>query len=220
MSAADVPQDGLVAFVDESRKPVRDEATGRVADAGGHYVVAAAVVLRGDADDCRQGLRDLADGVNSGEALRWKNMGSQRKLAVVEGILEIRHWDALVYETASPVMDRHHRDAMVRARILRIALPDLSAKQGIAHVTFETRSQPSLGFTTHDRRDHEVLQSLLDKGEIDPDFRIDHDGKSEPMLWLADVVAGTRSDYTCGVDREMFSRIAFRVRDPVRISVP
>ena len=112
-------------------------------------------------------------------------MGSLRKLAVIEGILEIEHRDALVYESASPVVDRHHKDAMVRARILRVALPDLSCKQGIAHITLETRSQPSQGFISHDRRDHEVLQSLLDKGEIDPDFRIDHSGKSEPMLWLA-----------------------------------
>ena len=127
----------------------------------------------------------MADGANGGKALRWKDMGSLRKLAVIEGILGIEHWDALVYEPASPVVDRHHKDAMVRVRILRVALPDLSCKQGIAHITLETRSQPSQGFISHDRRDHEVLRSLLDKGEIHPDFRIDHSGKSEPMLWLA-----------------------------------
>lgn len=70
MSARDIPADELVAFVDEPRKPVRDEATGRVAGEGGHYVVAAAVVLRGDADDCRLALRDLAERENAGEALR------------------------------------------------------------------------------------------------------------------------------------------------------
>jgi len=220
MAVADVSEDGLIAFVDESRKPMRDEATGRVSREGSYYVVAAAVVFSGDVGDCRQGLRSLADKVNRGVALRWKDMGSARRLAAVEGILGIEHWDAMLYETAKPVTDRHHKDAMVRARILRVALSDLSDEQGVAHVTFETRSQPSQGFTTHDRRDHEILQSLLDKEEIDPDFRIDHDGKSEPMLWLADVVVGARSDYLCGVDREMYSRIAFRVRGLSRVNVP
>jgi len=38
--------DDLIAFLDESRKPVRDGRTGRVSGRGDHYVVVAAVVWR------------------------------------------------------------------------------------------------------------------------------------------------------------------------------
>jgi len=38
----------ILAFLDESRKPVRDAGTGRVGASGDYYGVAAAIVLRGD----------------------------------------------------------------------------------------------------------------------------------------------------------------------------
>ncbi len=50
----------LIAYVDESRKPMRDPATGRVSGAGEYYVLAAAVVLDGDCDDLRTSLNRIA----------------------------------------------------------------------------------------------------------------------------------------------------------------
>ena len=62
---------GLVAYLDESRKPVRDPATGRVAGGGEHYVVAAAVVFGMEADGVRTSVRaierDLSFALHYGE---------------------------------------------------------------------------------------------------------------------------------------------------------
>jgi hypothetical protein len=65
-----------------------------------------------------------------------------------------------------------------------------------------------------------VLESLLTGDEIDPLFGIAHAGKEEPLLWLADVLAGARTDFLCGVDREMWSLMAHRVSAVVRVPVP
>lgn len=209
----------LVAFVDESRKPVRDERTGAVAGSGDHYVVAAAVVMTGDVQSCREEVAAVAAAHNGARPLRWKDLGKQRRRDVVMSLIDLDHWDALLYETKRPVSPRNLTDARVRALILRNALEDLSIVRGVVHATLETRSQPSKGFTTHDRRDNDVLQSLLSRGDVDPDFRISHDGKAESLLWIADAVAGARTDFKCGVDREMYSLMAHRIQAIVSVRI-
>jgi len=212
--------DDLIAFLDESRKPVRDGRTGRVSGRGDHYVVVAAVVLTADADDCRSRIRAAATNSEASRYWRWKLMSPSRRRRAVAGLTALDHWEAYAYETAQPMQRRRVSDARARSLILKRAFVDLDRQVGVHRATLETRSQPSERFDTHDRRDHQVLESLLSEDGVDPSFRITHAGKEEPLLWLADVLAGARSDFLCGVDREMWSLMAHRVSVVVSISVP
>ena len=210
----------LIAFLDESRKPVRDGRTGRVSGQGDHYVVVAAVVLAADADDCRSLIRAAATDAEATRKPRWKLMSPTRRRMAVARLTELDHWDAIAYETAQPIRNRRVSDAKARSLILRRAFADLHWQRGVRRATLETRSKPSEGFVTHDRRDHQVLESLLSEHEVDSSFRITHAGKEEPLLWLADVPTDTRSDFLCGVDRELWSLMAHRVSAVVQVPMP
>ena len=50
----------LIAFLDESKKPMRDRASGLVDHSGDFYVIAGVVVLRADADELRDEMRLIA----------------------------------------------------------------------------------------------------------------------------------------------------------------
>ncbi len=211
----------LIVFLDESRKPVREERTGRVSGRGDHYVVVAAVVLAADTDNCRSRIRAAAATNSEASRIRrWKLMSPSRRRRAVADLTALDHWEAYSYETAQPMSRQRVSDARARSLILKRAFVDLHRQRGVQRATLETRSQPSEGFVTHDRRDHQVLESLLSEDEVDPSFRIAHAGKEEPLLWLADVLAGARSDFLCEVDREMWSLMAHRVSAVVSISVP
>lgn len=197
----------ILAFVDESKKPVRDPATGKVSAAGDHYVVAAAIVLNGDAADIRAELRDLLEEV--GHDLHYSHMSARRRAVALTGIVDISGWDGLVYETATPVPGRRP-EQRTRARILTAALPDLTEVHGVRVVTLETRAAPQKGFYTLDQDDHATWRSLIDRGLVPSGRAIAHGDKSEPLLWVADLLAGARSDYLCGTDRGMYPLIAHR----------
>lgn len=180
----------------------------------------AAVVLAADADDCRSLIRTAVASSEATRYQRWKLMSPTRRRTAVAGLTALDHWEAFAYETAQPIGHRRVSDARARSLILKRAFVDLRWQRGVRRATLETRSQPSEGFVTHDQRDHQVLESLLTENEVDPSFEITHAGKEEPLLWLADVLVGARSDFLCGVDREMWSLMAHRVPAVVRVSVP
>ena len=219
-----VPQSGdsagdttLMAYIDESRKPIRDRRTGRVLESGDHYVVAAAIILAGDQDTIRATIVDIANELTGGKPIRWSDLAPTKRMRAVEAVVNTEHWEACVYETGEAVRRPHHTDAYLRSRTMTAALIDLSVKQGVERAVLETRSQPAKGFTTHDKRDNELLESLLTKGNVPPEFRITHQGKQEPILWLADIVAGLRTDYLCWVDRDLYPMISHRIRTSIAV---
>ena len=207
----------LMAYIDESRKPARDRRTGKVAVTGQHYVVAAAVAMTADTQPLRDALTSIADEINNGNPLRWTDMGSEKRSYVVKAIIGVDAWDGSLYETPEGFLTAQTPDALVRARVLRTAFGDLSTNRGVDHAVLETRSQPFVGFTTHDVRDNRLLASMRDKQQVAPGFTIEHRGKEEPVLWLADILAGMRSDYLCWVDRGTYPVVAHRLRDPLQI---
>ena len=82
----------LTAFLDEPRKPIRNPATGRVADPRSYYyVVAAAVVLDGDAADARRRLGLVRADI--GADLHYRNLSKTRRTAALEAIDRIGGWD-------------------------------------------------------------------------------------------------------------------------------
>ena len=93
----------------------------------------------------------------------------------------------------------------------------LSSDVDVTSATLETRNHPTTRSNQLDRKDHQVLQSLLSEKLVPSGFRITHDDKSERMLALADILAGARTDYLCGVDVEPFATLAHRVQHTVSV---
>lgn len=200
----------LIAFLDESRKPLRDPVTRRV-DAHGrkHYVVAAAVVIDGDSPNLRRWLEQVESEV--GYPLHYQDLSTARRVAALEAIDGIDGWDGYLYETARALPDAGYDEHHVRAKVIERALTHLSS-EGVVRATLETRAGTNRRFLPLDNKDHRVVRKLRRQKAIPDDFRISHSNKTETMLQIADLLAGARSDHLCGVNRETFWRISHRVR--------
>jgi len=206
----------LVAFLDESRKPVRDRTTGRVAGPLEHYVVAAAVLFEGDLEEVRRRLRAVE--AELGYRLHYADPRSrERQLAALTAVDRIAEWDALVFETARPIPIRNSSEHHVRAKLLTEAFTRLGVEMDVSRLVLETRASPVRGFHELDAKDHRVLQSLRTQGAVPDRMRMSHRDKSEPLLAVADLLAGARSDALCWSDRQAFSLLAHRVRSIVRV---
>ena len=106
----------LIAFLDESKKPVRDRSTGRVATGGDHYyVVAAAIVFASDLGDVRAQLSDIEAGL--GYKLHYGDLSHKRRVEAIEAVEAIDGWDGYIFETARPLSSRHYTERHVRARL-------------------------------------------------------------------------------------------------------
>ena len=128
----------LVAYLDESRKPVRDPATGKVAGYREHYIVAAAVVLRADGEGMRQHIASVERDLGFGLHYRHLRSGA-RKVAALEAILAMPDWDGYLFEISAPIGFRRYPEAFVRAAILKVAFPRLAKVIGDGRVVIESR---------------------------------------------------------------------------------
>ena len=199
----------LIGFLDESVKPVRDPSTRRVSKTDRHYVMAAVVLFEEDTDSVRSELVNIHNRL--GYPLHYSDLRSQqRRKEAIEAIDSLNEWDVYVFETAKPFSGSEHH---IRAKILESAFMYLSQSEGVQHLVLETRSHPDGGFEKLDENDHRVLRKLINKREISSDFRISHDGKSELILQIPDIIAGTRSDHLCSADREAYAMVSHRVRE-------
>jgi hypothetical protein len=206
----------LIAFLDESRKPTRSRETGRAVSTAEHYVVAAAVVIEGDLDRLRAQVRDVESSL--GYRLHYSDLRSrERRVDALQAIAGIPDWDAFVFETDRALPLRNNSEHHVRSRILSQAFLFLGRDLGVSHVVLETRSAPARGFDRLDRMDHQSLQSLRDRRMLAHDLRISHATKSEPLLAIADLVAGARSDELCWADRGAFPLVAHRVESIAQV---
>lgn len=202
-------QTDLVAFMDESKKPVRDRSTGKVSDRGEYYVVAAAVVLNGDLDQIRGQIKAVE--ATLGWPLHHNELRTrQRRIATIEAISAIRDWDGYLFETARP-LPRQQNEHHVRAKLLEEAYMQLGAEDGVIEAVLESRADTKEQFKVLDKKDQQVREKLSTQKAIPASFRVRHDNKSEQLFQLADLIAGTRSDYLCGVNLDAYPLIAHRV---------
>ncbi len=200
----------LIAFLDESKKPVRDPATGRPSGRGDHYVVAAAIVIEGDTD-IRTAINEVERRL--GFPLHYADLRSRgRRLAAIAELERIGGWEGYLFETARPLPVRRYSEHHIRAKTLEAAFTALHEVGGVSRIVLETRATPAKGFLELDEKDHAVLQRLLSREVVPGDFTIAHADKTERMLAIADVLAGARSDYLCFADQEAYPLIAHRVR--------
>jgi hypothetical protein len=209
----------LVAYLDESRKPVRDPSTGNVAGGFEHYVVAAAVVLGEDADSVRESVRGIERDL--GFALHYGELRSRaRRLAVVDAIVALPDWDGYVFETARAVDFRRRSEHAIRAAILTEAFPTLEEEVGVGRIVLESRAMPADATGAIDTKDQDVLRHAHKRGRVSDALEIGHAPKKEVILAIADIIAGARGDFICGADRGIYPRLAHRIRGPVhRVSV-
>ncbi len=199
----------LVAFLDESRKPLRDPATRRVDEyARKHYVVAAAVVIDGDSPNIRRQLERVEAEI--GYPLHYQDLSTARRVEALEAIDGIGGWDGYLYETARALPDAGHSEHHVRAKVIERALTHLSS-EGVVKATLETRAGTNRRFLPLDDKDQDVVRKLQRQRAIPGGFRISHDDKTEAILQIADLLAGARSDNLCRVNRETFWRVSHRV---------
>ena len=199
----------FIAFLDESRKPIRNSATGRVDNHGlKHYVVAAAVVMVGDSHNIRRLLEQVAAGL--GYPLHYRDLSAARRVKALEAIDRIDGWDGYLFETARALPDANYNEHHVRAKVVTEAFTHLSS-EGIDEVVLETRAGTKKSFLALDRKDHDVMRRLQRQGTVPEGFRIRHDDKTEAILQIADLLAGARSDSLCGVNRVAYAMIGHRV---------
>lgn len=198
----------VVAYLDESRKPGRDPKSGRVRSSGLHYAVAAAMVFHGDVTSISANLSALA--MDVGRKLHYADLGPERQVEVLREMAGMDGWEGLIYETAAPV-SHEIPERRTRARILKVAFPDLLNRHEVRAVTLETRASPKKGFGQLDQHDHSTWRSLVDRGLIPRDGVLTHGDKSEPLLWAADLVAGARTDHLCNVNRSNYALISHLV---------
>jgi hypothetical protein len=199
---------GLHAFLDESRKPLRDGATGGVATWGDHYAIAAVTLLEGTIDDSREQLKAFRREL--GFSLHFSDLAPRRRRLVIEGLLTMESWDGFLYESAEP-LSRSIPERRMRDRILRVAFDDLATEFGVRAFTLESRATPRHGQWTLNRQDHSTLATLISRGQVPRSAALAHATKSEPILWIADVIASCRTDYLCGKDRSIFPLLAHRL---------
>jgi hypothetical protein len=201
--------DDLVAFVDESLKPVRRAP---VRSGNGlqvsHYAMAAVVLLAGDLTDCRWTLRMLAG--KRAKGLHYASLSERQRLEVVMEVTSWPYWDALVVETERPVPV--HNDRPQRRSVLGVLLSELATSFGVQHIVLESRAHPSGAFGRLDRDDVLLAASLRESGRLPADVSVEHRGKGEAALALADLIVGARTDFLCGVNRAPWGAVAHRVR--------
>ncbi|MCQ3805561.1 MAG: DUF3800 domain-containing protein [Acidimicrobiia bacterium] len=181
-----------MAFLDESRKPLRDSATRRLDTHGRkHYVVAAAVVIDGDSPNIRSRLKQIE--AEGGYPLHYQDLSTARRVKALEAIDGIDGWDGYLYETARGLPDAGHSEHHVRAKVIERALTHLSS-EGVVKATLETRAGTNRRFLPLDNKDHDVMRRLQRQQAIPGSFRISHNDKTEAILQIADLLAGAHSD--------------------------
>lgn len=149
----------------------------REGDRSGFYVLAAAV-FETDHDQAREAMRTLR-GRRRTAKLHWHEMDERDRHAAASTAVSL---GAYLVAIGAPVPPRSQERA--RRIVLRRLVTELHGL-GIAEITAESRG------SVLDRRDVELVRSVrydLPKGTK---IRLEHvRGETEPLLWVADIVAG------------------------------
>lgn len=158
------------AYVDESLR-VRD----------GLYILAAVIVADSDADHHRQALTELR--YRGQTRLHWRNENSRRRGELVAAVSRLPHTGTIIIGTGMA----SRRQERARRKCIEQLLHELTSR-GIARVVFERR-HPDL-----DARDRDLIGALRRQHVLSPGFQATWlAAPDEPLLWLADIVAGAAS---------------------------
>lgn len=153
-----------------------------------HYLMAAVILDVADIEDTRALIRSVRR--HRRAAFHWHDERPETRhqmLALVAASSPLQ----LVVVT-KPVAER--RQERARATCTGSLLAQLQAfDPPVDDVVFESRT------ATLDQRDPQRIEGLRVQGRADPELRYSFDTKAQPLLWLADAVAGAAtSDLTTG----------------------
>jgi len=177
----------VIAYLDESS---------RRGPSGLLYVVAAAVVVGAEEDHARAELRKLL--LPRQDYLHWHNERPARRAVILDtisglGVLAM----AVSYH---PAANRHQERA--RSACVTALAGDLR-REGIAELVIEARQEQQ------NRADRQHLLDARHAGLLPDSFAYRHRGKKEePLLWIADAIAGTVSAHLAGDDSTWWLRLA------------
>lgn len=166
----------LTAWGDES---------GSRADLDPHtYLVAAALVDDDDIAVVRKSMDDLR--LDGEKKVHWHGSSDERRWLLVESAGQLPVASVVVVHNEEKASDRRHR-----RKCLEYLLPQL-AEMPCSHITFESRGQL-------DQSDQDILDKFRATKVVGPGLRINHSiGRTEPVLWLADIVCGAVVQHRVG----------------------
>jgi hypothetical protein len=182
------------AFVDESYVPRTR-----------HYLLAAVVLDTASLDDARAAVRDVRR--HRRGAFHWHDERTETRRRALK--IAAATSDLQVVVVVKPVPER--RQERARALCTASLLAQLQAVDPpVLDVVFESRT------ATLDRRDRDRIEGLRASRRISATARYGFATKAEPLLWLADAVAGAASLQMAGND-DMIDILGDRL---VRIQIP
>lgn len=198
----------IIGFLDESRRPIR------LADKDGNikarrqslYAVAAALVQQDQAQPLREGIQRIAASIPT--PLHYADLTNRRRLAVLEHLMALPGWEAVIVETDTPVRIRN--DRTVRGAVLSAVFRQLHDRHQITRLMIETRTDPLDPTARLDHDDVLLADILYRRGELQMAPAITHGTKSEPLLALPDLLVGARTACICAVDDAFWSIVAAR----------
>lgn len=179
----------MIAYMDESVRTGPD---------GLAYVVAAAVVPRGELVTARTGLKKRR--LRGAPRIHWHTESYARKLHLVGSLAEL-DLTAVVcwtYPISRRGQERGRRSCLT-------ALTGELRQEGIEELVIERRDDPQ------DRKDRRTLIDARRAGIASPDLSYEFvSAREEPMLWAADIVAGAVSAHVSKDTSDYYARFEAR----------
>lgn len=166
------------AFVDES-----------YVSRTGQYLLAAVVIDDGQGDDARDAALEIRR--HRRNALHWHDERRSTRLAIISAVAARTAAQVVVVTTPVP----ENRQERGRAVCIAPLLAHLQASSPpVARVILESRTG------VLDRRDAQRIEGLRASHRLTDLVRYEFATKSEPLLWLADAVAGAVGSALAGDD--------------------
>lgn len=181
---------GLLLAIDESVVP----------DPGGHrhsYVIASVVVIADERDQVRHEARQaiaMASGLPRRRPFHWRKEGGDIRKSMLEAVAS--RAEAAIVAAARGVPPRQLEAA--RATCLGSAF-DLCLGAGLSpdEIIIESRERETKP-VGQNRLDYAAILDARRRGALPPKVAYGWAGKDEPILWLADAVAGAHGDALLG----------------------
>ncbi len=169
----------LLAYVDESMRVLPDGTK--------CYYLAAAMISETACAATRDILRPLLLGREP--RLHWTREGEPRKNLIAKTISQIPV-ECVVLVGA---MLQHKKEDRARHQVLKHLLWELDQNMNVRHVVLESRG------ASQDRRDLTIVGGLRNSKHLSRRLIVSHGQPiQEPLLWIADAVAGAAGDQRCG----------------------
>jgi hypothetical protein len=176
----------VIALIDESI---------RFADRPTHYVVAA-VMFAGEPSAIRTRIAMVvSQDPDRSRPFHWATEGTRARQAMVQcahAINAVVH-TGIYYPTGR--RDQEQARAILLADVL---LPQL-LNAGVTELLIESRDNHRGRLGAQDARDLQTIRNYLRPWRGSPTFS--WVGKDEPLLWIADAVAGAAREHADGTDR-------------------